>query len=271
LRGLQGLRHLDAPGCAKITDAGLENLEGLPALEYVDFVFDLLGDASADSLAKIPALKRVEIGETWVTDNGIARLCESLPNLEILHIGPLTTDAGLAKLADAKKLKVLQGLKPYHLTETGLGHLQRLTGITNFNVVGADDAAIKQIAELPHAQVVTFNGCTASAAGLRPLAKLPRLETLNFGGSQGFGNDHLLVLSEFTHLKNLGVQGTSITDKGIGQLSKLKELQFLNVTQTALTAAGIDELHKALPKCEISWDGGVVPPSAAPIGVGRPH
>jgi hypothetical protein len=32
---------------------------------------------------------------------------------------------------------------------------------------------------------------------------------------------------------------------------------------TKVTAAGIDRLRKALPKCKIEWDGGVIDPMAA--------
>jgi len=32
------------------------------------------------------------------------------------------------------------------------------------------------------------------------------------------------------------------------------------VQKTKVTAAGIDELKKTLPKCKIEWDGGVIEP-----------
>jgi hypothetical protein len=34
--------------------------------------------------------------------------------------------------------------------------------------------------------------------------------------------------------------------------------------QTAVTAAMIDKLRKALPQCRIEWDGGVIEPTGGP-------
>lgn len=47
-----------------------------------------------------------------------------------------------------------------------------------------------------------------------------------------------------------------MTAAGIARLTALKKLQHLDLRGTKVTAAGIAELQKALPKCQIEWDGG---------------
>jgi hypothetical protein len=47
-------------------------------------------------------------------------------------------------------------------------------------------------------------------------------------------------------------------------LAKLLKLEKLDVQQTKITAAGIEALRKALPKCRIEWDGGALESAETP-------
>jgi hypothetical protein len=42
-----------------------------------------------------------------------------------------------------------------------------------------------------------------------------------------------------------------VTDEGLKELAPLKNLTILDLLGTAVTDAGVKELQKALPKCEI--------------------
>ena len=53
-------------------------------------------------------------------------------------------------------------------------------------------------------------------------------------------------------LKSLIVNSTKITDAGLKDIAKLKQLTELYLTDTQVTKAGVAELKKALPKCKIS-------------------
>ena len=44
---------------------------------------------------------------------------------------------------------------------------------------------------------------------------------------------------------------TKITDVGLKEVAKLQKLTFLDLRDTEITKAGVAELKKALPKCEI--------------------
>jgi hypothetical protein len=49
----------------------------------------------------------------------------------------------------------------------------------------------------------------------------------------------------------LDFNDTQITDVGLKELAKLQKLESLSVIGTKVTKAGVAELKKALPNCEI--------------------
>jgi len=53
---------------------------------------------------------------------------------------------------------------------------------------------------------------------------------------------------------------TRVSDAGLAYLKICKRLSELNLKETKVTASGINELGKALPRCRILWDGGTVGP-----------
>jgi hypothetical protein len=50
-------------------------------------------------------------------------------------------------------------------------------------------------------------------------------------------------------LEVLTLSGSSITDAGLGRLSKLGRLKVLHVQDTMVTESGIAKLRKTLPNC----------------------
>ena len=54
--------------------------------------------------------------------------------------------------------------------------------------------------------------------------------------------------------------GAYLGNGGIRHLEGLTNLTALDLRKTKASAAGIAALQKALPKCKIDWDGGVIEP-----------
>jgi hypothetical protein len=52
-------------------------------------------------------------------------------------------------------------------------------------------------------------------------------------------------------LKELYLRGTAITDLGLIELKRHKELISLDVSDTRVTGAGLDDIRKTLPKLKI--------------------
>ena len=54
-------------------------------------------------------------------------------------------------------------------------------------------------------------------------------------------------------LEYLYLYDTKITDAGLKDVAKLQKLTYLGIGVIQITKAGVAELKKALPNCEISW------------------
>ncbi|ARA93410.1 hypothetical protein AWN76_009755 [Rhodothermaceae bacterium RA] len=76
-----------------VTDAGLAHLRGLAYLEYLNLYGTAVTDASLDVLAGLPALQTVYLWQTRVTPDGVRRLREARPNLEV-NLGWQPPDEG---------------------------------------------------------------------------------------------------------------------------------------------------------------------------------
>ena len=61
-------------------------------------------------------------------------------------------------------------------------------------------------------------------------------------------------LAELKPLKRLSLAGSGLTNAGIKHLANLTNLESIDLRRTKATAAAIDELKAALPKCKIQWD-----------------
>ena len=86
LAALTKLRRLNLSG-AKITAAGLARLQELPKLERLDLWYcQLLDDRAADILARMPALKFLDIADTAIGTEAVSRL-RARPGLKLLAEG----------------------------------------------------------------------------------------------------------------------------------------------------------------------------------------
>ena len=67
-----------------LTDAGVVSLTTLPQLTHLNLYGNAaVSDASVDALAGAAALQRVDVWQTGVSDEGIARLRQRKPELDV--------------------------------------------------------------------------------------------------------------------------------------------------------------------------------------------
>ena len=83
LGGCSGLQRLHLEK-TKITDAAIKHLAPLSGLEYLNIYGTAVTDAAIDDIAALKGLKKVFIWETKITIEGVAKLKEKRPDLQII-------------------------------------------------------------------------------------------------------------------------------------------------------------------------------------------
>jgi RNA polymerase sigma factor (sigma-70 family) len=138
-----------------VTDAGMEYLTGLTALEGLDLSGTQVTDAGLGHLEGLTALRTFKLGWTAVTDAGLAHL-KGLTALQHLDLSETNvTDAGLEHLKGLTVLRQL-GLSNTQVTDAGLEHLKGLTALSRLDVRGTQvsGAGVDQLKKsLPNVQV----------------------------------------------------------------------------------------------------------------------
>jgi hypothetical protein len=217
LNGLDGLGWLNLNG-SHVTDAGLASLTGLGQLQSLDLTGTHVSDAGLAALAKFRALRALNLSDTMIRGDGLRNL-QSLEHLQILDLSDTdVTDETLAQLRYVP-------------------HVQRLS----LAATQITDAGLSQLQQLPELRVLNLDSTAVSAAGLAQLHGLIHLEAIGLG--DGPAPDPALAnLEQFPQLRLVKLGGgAAIVDQGLEPLTRLKQLQELDLQQHRLT---LDELRR---------------------------
>jgi hypothetical protein len=208
-------------------DNDARHLRALTKLERLLLGDTLITDKGLADLKGIIDLKRLSLENTQITGNGLAHL-RGMTKLESLKLGGTqVTDAGLAHLRVLTKLVELS-LENTQTTDNGLGHFKGMTDIVE----------------------LSLHNTQITDAGLAHLKAMTKLQSLGLGGTQ-VTDAGLADLTGTTDLKRLGLDGTQITDKGLVHLKGMTGLETLYIGGSRITDEGRKELRSALPKCDI--------------------
>jgi Leucine-rich repeat (LRR) protein len=212
----------------KVTDAGLEHLKGLANLKTLFLADTQVTAAGLEHLKGLTKLRVLYLGDTQVTDAGLVHL-KGLTKLEYLNLSRTqVTDAGLEHLKGLTSLESL-GLFSNQITDAGLVHLKGLTKLKELDLYGT---------KVTDAGLVHLKGMQLMAL------KIPH------DAKTDLGLKHYLAALE-THTR-ISLENWRITNAGLEHLKGLTKLRVLYLSDTQITDAGVAELQKALPDCEIS-------------------
>jgi serine/threonine-protein kinase len=160
-------------------------------------------------------------------------------------------DMGLARLesaagaerdyCDAVRAANLSGT---HVTDTGMAHLQGLTGLEWFglNFTQVTDAGLAHLQGLTRLQSLFLEGTQVTDAGMAHLQRLTGLEWLVLTDTQ-VTDGGLAHLQGLTRLQVLHLSGTQVTDPGMAHLQGLTRLEWLTLDGTHVTDAGLAHVH----------------------------
>jgi hypothetical protein len=237
------LRERRLPGldaCGQMTDALLDRISRIDHVTSLDLSGSkALTDAGLRVLARLPALRRLNLSGCAITDAGLAVL-RRLPALEWLALAwTATTDAGAAHLAACPRL-----------------HRVDLSGTPS------GDGAIRALAGAAHLFDLR-TGEEVTDEGLAQLHALPIFRTWCGGVSR------MALLSPDARPNHLSVRGP-FTDAGMAYLARLEGLFALNVDsdRLAITGAGLAPLVE-LPHLE--WLAFDARDDSMPLIAALPH
>jgi ankyrin repeat protein len=197
LRHLPRLRRFDMAWQSAISDEGVRNLRFCAALESVDLMGTMTGDATIAALRGKQDLRRLKTGRL-VTDAGVEHLRE-IP----LFVTPSTTTASCS-LMQAES-------GPQHLLIDG-----PFTG-----------RSVKVLAALSGVVSLSFFGHVSELRpqNLAPLAAMPNLQFFSCSGEL-CDDDGMRAIGTLPRLRMLLAQGTVATDEGFVALSRSRTLEY---------------------------------------------
>ncbi len=221
--------------------------------------------AAADLPRESFRLTSINLWQKQTTAAGLAvfKDCKNLKELE-LHRSNVT-DAGLAHFKDCKDLTFLN-LTGTPVTDAGLAAFKDCKNLRRLNLSDTPitDAGLAQFKDNHHLTELWLYFTRVTGEGLGAFKGCKDLTFLNLYGTQAT-DAALAQLKDFKNLARLSLAESQVTDVGLAHLKDCTslislELKGRKVGSTKVSAAGIEELKKALPKCKIEWDGGVIEP-----------
>lgn len=201
------------------------------------------------------SVKSYSFGGKCFDDAAIARLVSLNP--EALNLGHSDiTDAGAAKFAELKSLKILRMSHTDRLTPKSASALADHPSLEIFSNDGKFGiGGMAQIATAKHLQNMTLQHGVASDANVALLAQHPALEVLKLwpSGTAALTDAALPSLATIPNLKELTLELTVFTYDGLKHLKGLRKLTTLNLKDVALTDEDFGKLKADLPNVTIAF------------------
>jgi Leucine-rich repeat (LRR) protein len=259
LRGLNNVERLQVPDI-QVSDSFLDRLAQLPVAKTRLWKILISGakltDAGMAHLKRFPKLTWFGIqlhGDVrLITDAGLNSLQE-VPTLQFAILGGRFTDAGLKHLEKLRELQELR-IKSDGVTGAGVAALQK--ELPKCKIVwDGNDSPDRKAAEwvLSIGGSVTINdGQDREIKAAKDLPAGPwTLRVVDLHDNPKVTDAGLKELARLKQLQWLHLYQTKVTDAGLKELAALKNLHTLDLRDTKVTDAGLKELRKALPGCRI--------------------
>ncbi|MEZ5942636.1 MAG: hypothetical protein R3C18_14680 [Planctomycetaceae bacterium] len=218
------------------------------------------------ALATAPKLETVSLVDCLIRDHYLLHLADSthLKNLQLAG-NPLSGE-GLAHLRGCRELEQLC-LHGCALTDEGLQKIPPLPNLITLDVSNNQitDAALREISRerFPKLRQLILDRTDVTAAGLVQLKGIGPMLSI---GELRLRDEDLMFLDELSEVRALSLFRNPITDASVVRLSRLKQLEYLDVRQTKITQAGLDKLQSSLPECVLFKLLGPVTPPVYPGG-----
>jgi hypothetical protein len=275
----------------RVGDAGLASLKGLKECEklsWIDLSGTSVGDAGVAHLKACNNLTHLDLWKSKVSGTMVDELKNALPDCFIrsqhrptelslardrkaaefvLSIGSKVLLVGEGEWRTPKvglpqkpfRVKAISLERNPQLTDAGLSSLSGCESLESvwLNSTEVGDVGVGHLKNCGDLHLLSLLGTKVTDAGLIHLKQFKSLALLCLDCTK-VSNVGLAHLKDCEHLTQLDVSHTAISDEGLVHLKACKHLQGLRLRDTKVTAAGVADLGKSLPDCQIEWNGGIV-------------
>ncbi len=217
------------------------------------------GEAQVDRQGHLVA---ADLRASWVSDGELAGLAQS-PALRRLDLSMTRiTDAGLRSLRTASGLEDVNLYYAELITDEGIGAARGWPNLKRLNLRGtkASDNALEYLSGASKLEWLDLGYSQITDSGLYRLAGLRQLRTLVLGGNK-LTETGLAAVSELAALERLDLGGKQRTDSGLWAVSiseagaqvlaRLTGLKVLRLAGATVSPEVIRSLRESLPNCKI--------------------
>lgn len=219
----------------RLTDTGWEELAKVKSLQTLNLNRSAINNSLMVHIAELPHLQRLELGQTVVTDDGLMALSKQSELTEINVGGTEVTGTGFAALgtkgarAPIRIVRAPQSLIGYQ----GFVYFKEFPELEEVQAAGASvtDGSMEGLKRNANLRILNVSGGMVSDVGIRNLVAAKGLEELDLSNNR------------------------AVTDASLKRLQRYSKLRKLNIEKTSCTLKGVESLKKALPDCQVQFQG----------------
>jgi hypothetical protein len=226
IKTLRAVSDLSLYFAEYVTDEGIAALKDWKRLRRLNLHGTKIGDAGLEHIAGIATLESLNVGNTLMTDVGLERLTSLTQLKELTMGGNELGDAGLQALRQMHSLTYLdlsgrqgtdKNVWTIAMTDTGLDAVLMLTDLRELRFacvsigVGIEGTRLGEVSLL-----------SVTPKWVDKIAALPKMERLKFQGCSRIGDESVKTFAAMKALKEVDLQGTSVTEKGAAALKAAK-------------------------------------------------
>ncbi|MBP7863532.1 protein kinase [bacterium] len=215
--------RIDSPD---VTDAGVQYLNNFKRLEHLELSCPKVTDQGLKTLC-LPSLKKLVLLTPKATDALVEPL-KNFKNLNTLSLSDTNTSKDLGV-----KLSQLKGLISIELSGLQSLSLDSITAFERMKILNLklkdiplNDAQYEAIGKIKTIAMLDLAQSPCTSRNLKHIINLPKLYALDLTGARVITDEMMEELAK-THLVNLDLRNTSINDKQLRKLIKLKSLERL--------------------------------------------
>jgi len=217
------------------------------------------GDLSSDQIASIisamPYLRSLDIASTETDDPAWTFALENLRRLETLNLEGLRNIRALSarKLPKSLEHLVLGGTD---IDELPVEFVRQLDGLKSLDLSYTEvtDETVQRLKHLRNLEWLDLSEIRVTDQGVLALAGASRIENLFLNGTR-VTDRGMKVLPQLPALRRVDLESTRVSDDALEYLKSCEHLSEVSLRFTNTTSEGIAHLKKALPDCEIHWEG----------------